>query len=455
MSYQLVITNRNYETLRQLLFTSDGAENAAFLLCGRSSHDRSLRLLAHTVVPVPLDAYGSRTVDQLEILPGFINHVVDLATVQHWSLVVVHSHPSSQKASFSASDDFGESQLMPVLGDLVPVPHATLLLTPQDWLGRQWSKGQIEPLDSFAVRGLVISTQNRVDSIHPQNTAFDRQLRFWGSAGQARVANLRVGIVGLGGTGSSVAEQLCRLGVQDFVLIDPDELDDTNRSRVYGAHAQDRAGVPKAAILTRHLESIAVQPVQVRTEVESVVVQSCVEELRDRDVVLCCTDNLLSRAVLNRFAYQYIVPMVDMGVRIDARNGRFAGAAGRVTLVGPDLACLRCSGHLDPNVLREELLATEERNKLLQEGYIQGVWEPQPAVISLNSTVASLAVTALLNLVNALYPPQLEQVYDVLSGTVFVAEVRRSPYCEVCSEHGLTGLGDQQPVSTFERVVPA
>ena len=46
---------------------------------------------------------------------------------------------------------------------------------------------------------------------------------------------LRVGVVGLGGTGSAVAQQLAHLGVTKYTLIDRDDIDVTNLNRLIGA----------------------------------------------------------------------------------------------------------------------------------------------------------------------------------------------------------------------------
>lgn len=49
---------------------------------------------------------------------------------------------------------------------------------------------------------------------------------------QQTLGALRVGIVGCGGTGSAVAEQLVRLGVPHLTLIDADTLTESNVTRV-------------------------------------------------------------------------------------------------------------------------------------------------------------------------------------------------------------------------------
>ena len=449
-SAHLVVLASIWDQLRQLLFTPDGLENAAICFCGRAGSGRGLTILAHSVLPVPTDAYLARTRNHLEIAPDVFNRAVDIAIRRESSLLLCHSHPFADSAHFSLSDAAGEDRMIPVLSDLINVPHGALLLTPNAWAGHVWAGRTPLPIARLAIRGSRVS----VNDPHPASPdpMAERQSLIWGQAGQTQIANVRVGIVGAGGTGSCVAEQLVRLGVRDFVLMDPDVLEDSNRSRTYGVSRQSRTGSRKIDILAAHLRRVSSQPAHVHLAPTSVVLQGATAALTDRDAVFCCTDNLLSRSVLNRFAHQYLVPVVDMGVRIDARLGRFQAAGGRVTLAGPGLACLRCSGHLDPDRLRAELLSPAERRALASEGYIQGEPTAQPAVISLNSTVASLAVTAFLNLLHRFYPPHPEQVYDVAGGSVFVARALHHPDCDVCAPGALTGIGDALPVSTLTEV---
>src|ERR1700682_4099730 len=68
---------------------------------------------------------------------------------------------------------------------------------------------------------------------------FERQVLFLGEEGHARIRAARVGIVGLGGLGSHVAQQLIYLGVGHLTLIDPDPVDATNLNRLVGATVED------------------------------------------------------------------------------------------------------------------------------------------------------------------------------------------------------------------------
>jgi hypothetical protein len=65
----------------------------------------------------------------------------------------------------------------------------------------------------------------------------------------------------------------------------------------------------------------------------------------------------------------------------------------------------------------------------------------QPAVISINSTMASLAVTMLLGAFTAVPVGARWQSYDALKGTVRLLSTSCAPDCGTCGPEGLTGKG--------------
>ena len=459
-SLSLALTEGMLGDLRAVILTADGAENFAVLLCAPATTAEGIRLLTRELVPTPATAYRERLDYHLEIAPAFLNMVVDRALVTGLHPVLVHSHPGSREAQYSTSDDFGERRLVPVMHQLLPGRHvASLLVTPYDIRGRTLHDGRFTPLTSVDVIGGRVEvfepppSRERASSEVPTDEAYDRQARAISAAGMRRIHRLRVAVVGAGGTGSAVLEQLARLGVRDITIVDPDVLEVSNLSRIWGSRPDDaKQGRPKVEVLAQHLRAIT-PGLTVRALRASVVRQSVLAELRDRDLVFGCTDNHWSRAVLNRFAHQYLVPLADMGVRLDARAGMVSAAAGQVTLAGPGLSCLRCSGLIDPERVRVESMPLDQRAALTREGYIAGADDPAPAVISLNTTVASMAVTAALSLFVNLTggSPPAGMRYDARTGTTFVVAPRRDALCDVCSrEAGVIALGDLQPVSAYE-----
>jgi molybdopterin-synthase adenylyltransferase len=183
--------------------------------------------------------------------------------------------------------------------------------------------------------------------------------------------------------------------------------------------------------------------VTVTSIAQSVLQVEVARRLRDVDAIFCCTDTHGSRAVLNQLAYQYYLPVFDAGVRIDSRDGIVTRVGGRAQLLAPGLGCLSCSGLLDFAQVRRDLQSDDER---AHDPYIVGHREPQPSVVSLNGTVASLAVTMFLATFVGFPGTARYQVYRLESGTVRAVAAPRDPACIVCSSCGVLGRGDLVPL---------
>lgn len=452
VNYTFSVAVTDWSSARAALFTDDGCENAGAFLCGIAKTEHGGRLLAREFIPVPADLYRARQPFHLEIAPQFYNDLITRCEKAGLHLVIVHSHPMHGDARYSASDDHGESRLLAILQVLLPQSVvASLVVTRDNVAGRRFLSGRFATLSGMRVVGSSITSTHFTKKAGDDavESRYDRQVRAFGEDGQRLLGALRVAVVGLGGTGSIVAEQLARIGVGHLVLIDYDQVDETNLTRILGARDRD-VGRPKVSTLRRHLSGIA------RGTVEEIYASALKQEtlmrLRDCDAVFSCVDNDRTRAVLNRFAYQYQMPVIDMGVRIDARGGYVSAAAGRVSVIGNDLTCLRCSHHLSSTRILAESLPVAERESLAKEGYVMGVEEAPPTVISLNTVVAGLGVTAFLNLFAKLTGgcQPADQMYDATSGSVFQVSTSHELGCDVCDPHvGLKALGDAQVVSAY------
>ena len=94
-----------------------------------------------------------------------------------------------------------------------------------------------------------------------------------------------------------------------------------------------------------------------------------------------------------------------------------------------------------------------ERSALRKEGYLIGIDEPAPAVVSINAVIGGLGATAGLNLIVNLTggPQPIDQIYDARSGSVFPVAPTHERGCDVCGEQeGVKGLGDFQIVSAYK-----
>lgn len=442
-SHMLVFTQEMFTRLHHDLLKEAPLETAAFLLAHPVKTPLGAwRLVAYEIIPVEPNEYTDRTPVSIELPPTKIASILQRARVERASIIQVHSHPFAEKVEPSWVDLQGEARLLPTFFRRVPdVPHARLILGPKT-LNAALFEAQTEeqPLSVYAVSANLETFTPENSKSQSDDSLFDRQIRAFGGDGQVKLKNMTVGIVGLGGTGSLVAQQLAHLGVGHFLLIDPDTIETTNLNRVVGARYDD-VGRPKVTVAATMLESINPKAKSLALQ-EDIRDTQTVRSLLDADFFFCCTDSHGSRAVLTQFAYQYLVPGIDMGVAIYISESSVSRISGRVQMLAPGLPCLICGNVLDAEMVRRDLLTDEARKA---DSYIIGVDAPQPAVISINSTVASLAVTMFLSAITGI--PATARHYQIRLEQGIIRPIGGTPQnnCPICSVRGVLFKGDAWP----------
>jgi molybdopterin/thiamine biosynthesis adenylyltransferase len=244
---------------------------------------------------------------------------------------------------------------------------------------------------------VVTSSRLRFIGCHGSvdESLFDRNVRVLGSAGQQILAGLHAGVVGYSGTGSPVFEQLVRLGVGTVTVIDCKPMSRSNLTRLHGSGIDD-INRPKVDIAKEYADRIGLGTT-VHAIDGSVLDRAVAETLRNCDVVFVCTDDQRSRNVLSRLSYRFLIPMFNVGVDVDVRDGQVLGVYGRLNVIGPGLPCLSCSGQVDGNRMYIESLPEEQRKALIREGYIKDLPGEAPAVVAYTTLIGSLAVVEFLN----------------------------------------------------------
>jgi hypothetical protein len=107
-------------------------------------------------------------------------------------------------------------------------------------------------------------------------------------------------------------------------------------------------------------------------------------------------------------------------------------------MLAPGLPCLVCAKWLDSKQIRLEMMTPVQRH---QDPYFIGHSVPHPAVISLNGTVASAAVTMFLSAV-AKFPSEARMlIYDAIRGSLRPTTMTPDPHCVVCSLSGALARG--------------
>jgi molybdopterin-synthase adenylyltransferase len=211
---------------------------------------------------------------------------------------------------------------------------------------------------------------------------FSRQ-SFLGPGAQAAFENCRVGILGLGGGGSHVVQQLAHIGFTNLVIFDPDVANDVNLNRLVGATEFDVCWhLPKVAIAARVVKAIRsdanVEVHQCRWQDEPLALRGC-------DIVFGCIDGFAERREAEACCRRFLIPFIDIGLDVHITEGEPPQMAGQVIASVPGGPCMTCLGFL-----------TEQR--LAQEAAQYGAAGPRPQVVWANGVLASSAVGIAINL---------------------------------------------------------
>ncbi len=402
-------------------------------------------LLARSLFPVPDEAYRARERDFLDIASSGYVPALKQAALDGAVAAFVHSHPGGLVQA-SHLDDGVDAELRLLFPARTGRDAYVSLIVGGDpdsptISGRLYrSHAAPESIERFRVVGPTIRLLTSESAVPAE--AFDRQIRAFGADGQQLFQRLRVGVVGLGGTGSAVAEQLIRLGVGELTLADDDQVSRSNLRRIHQSTMADvgEAKVAVAARLGAQLEPGS----RIRTICGRITDEQVARAFAGCDVIFGCTDDHAGRAVLSRLAYWYLVPVIDMGVVIDSAEGALRDIYLRLTNVGPGFPCLICRDVVDPIRMRNESLAPEERVARVAEGYAPELHEPDPSVVTYTTMVASLAVSELLSRLFALgqNPGQLLlRVSDHRLAPV-AGDPRVGHYCH---DSAYWGRGDEEP----------
>ena len=378
-------------------------ETACVLLARHVETPRgNVRLLARALHWVPDDAYRRRDATGLSIashgyVPALVAAEADRA-VPIW----LHTHPGNDSSPRpSMYDALVDKQLADLFrfraGSLLY--GALVLARPRGGLcftGHIESVNTRADIDRLWVTGpRLVLLHNWLHDTTPPSEQFDRNIRAFGGDIQRVLGNLRVAVVGCGGTGSAVVEQLVRLGVRHLQLFDPDTLTVGNVTRVYGSYLTS-VGTPKVDVSAAHMRTIA-PDADVITAQAPITLESTAKLLLDADIVFGCTDDNAGRLVLSRIASYLLTPVIDCGVLLSSGpGGQLIGIDGRVTVLAPGAACLVCRDRIDLQRAAAEMLNPSEYRRLAAEGYAPALSDLEPAVVAFTTQIASAAVCELL-----------------------------------------------------------
>lgn len=455
-----------WEAMRAHILQSDNDEHGGALLCGISTTNSGIRLLGARFLRAEDGVdYVPGTRGYRELTAAFIRKTISQARDEGLVCLLVHGHGDGYSVSFSETDIASHERGYPALLDISGQTVGALVLASEAIAGDIWhkdgSRAELEVAVIIGANILRLTPSPRAGlAVRPED---DRQAKLFGEVGQQLLRTARIGIVGAGGAGMLAVEMLSRLGVGELVVIDPEKVELSNLTRLPGAHPSDACRILTkpdrpdwiqrfGSRLSRHkvhvarrLARQAGQGTRVEAYPTDVRESPAVTALLDCDYIVLAADSATARHLINIISHQYLIPMIQVGVKIPIDK---AGAVGDVFTavrpVTPDGGCLRCAGLIDASRLARELLPDPLQRKLADYGTGQSA----PSVITLNGMSVSEALT------------HVTFALTGLNTTCGAAHIRNHPRrvhkavgvpsqydcCPVCSGNGITALGDLRPL---------
>jgi molybdopterin/thiamine biosynthesis adenylyltransferase len=465
-----------FDRLYSHLFPGDSDEHGAVIAAGIASTSRGTRLLAREVF-LARDGrdYVPGTRGYRALSARFVAEVSDYCARENLAYLAVHNHGGQDSVGFSQDDIASHGRGYPALLDITKGgPVGGIVLAQNAAAGDIWTR------EGRCVLSHVTVVGHRIQSLYPEpisrpsfaDPIYDRHARLFGNVGQARLAELKIGIIGLGGGGSLINEWLARLGIGHIVAVDFDKVELSNLPRIVGATERDAA-----ALLARHhaswvrqlgkrlarykvhvAERVARQAqasIRYDAIVGSILDQATAMLLGDLDFLFLATDSIQSRLVFNALVHQYLIPGAQIGAKVRTVGGQIGDvmAVTRPVLPFPGGGCLDCNGLIPPARLQEEALSERERRA---QRYVDDDSVAEPSVITLNALSAAPAVNDLMMMFTGLYDDDVRLDHTmnfVRERQVRTVEPRADELCLDCgcSHKSRRARGDRARLPCRER----
>lgn len=419
---------------------------------------RTTALISELVLPEE----GERTLHGgASFQPNFLSRALRLACEQNAGLAFLHSHPVPGWQGMSSADVKAERDRIGGPARATGLPLVGLTLgTDESWSARFWNWEGGEFKRTWCPKVRVVGRRLRLtwnDELVPpprRRAVLRRTTDTWGPARQADLARLRIGVVGLGSVGCIVAETLARIGVENIVLVDADQVKCHNLDRLLYA-GEDDIGRLKVELAAENLRGSATAAnFTVESHAGWLQQRDCYRAALDCDVLYSCTDRPLPKDLVNHIAYAHCIPIVFGGVFVDTKRDSTLGqATWSVVRAGPERRCLRCDGQYTTSDV-----AMERDGSLDDPNYIARLTGGRPTnqnVFPFSANLASLMTLEMIRMVvgDAWWPQNAGKLdYSFVPNVLRTEDRRCREYCEVANR---TALGDQVAYPFLEAAAPS
>jgi len=372
-----------------------------------------------------------------------LDRVHNGAVTGGYGLIEFHNHRIGPPG-FSPTDEAGLDPMADYVTGLCPDrPYGAAVVAQGRVHAEHWTRTELGMRRGQFRSVVVIGNQLRMlNATTDHNERLDRQADLLGETGAATLAELRVAVVGAGGTGSHAALALAYLGVRELLVLDDDHVELTNLNRLVTASHAD-VGAPKNLVTRRRTREI--DPNLSVHALPGLTPDGEHPELHDVDLIFGCVDHDGPRDRLNQIAVVTATPLIDIATGIDVSTTPLT-AGGRVVLVSPGGPCLQCLGELDSSEVGR--WTKEPAQQAIDRAHGYGARGGVPSVVHLNGLAVYAAIAELVAWISGQRPPAQYLDIDV-SGHLTATNTpsgsrvaprrpaRRAAHCFACAEREL------------------
>jgi molybdopterin-synthase adenylyltransferase len=399
----LQIPPQMWQQIRQAMLAhrTHNEETIGFLFCDRDrvSPERTRYLPKAWVVPTR-DCYELQSSSGLVLEQEFHQYLLDnFLRDRQLDVVHIHTHSGTDFPDFSAVDDRAESKYAKFLSHRSDDSSRLISGVFDESLERGqfriWNRKGTDFRSIICNRSWL-----EIDEIElsesPLDPSFARQQVF-GTGCQQKLNQLTVALVGCGGIGAIFAETLGRLGVKNWILVDPDRLETSNLNRMPAATpTMVEDGWYKVHYVKHLLDRIYPTGANITAIPDAI---SSTTSIATADLIIVATDNHASRQIVQEIALKSIRPLVCLGTHIEVKSDGMPRMYARVTV--PPLGggwCLMCGNIINLHRAALESAPTEIDRLVANAGYLDGI--DDPAVLWLNNICASTGVGVIHGIVS-------------------------------------------------------
>ena len=462
IKYSITLQEEHYDLIKKHLIREDKKERIGYIICGRShitnnpwTGSSEERFLSRDIILISDEEITEFNSSHVTWSTSSFIQALKKAELDNSIVALIHNHPDGY-TQFSGVDDENEPDFFKLAFNRNGengLYLSIIILSNGNLLGRVWTPELKKyPLDIIRVFGNSFKAYYIENFKSKTPEYFHRQELAFGKEFYKKMNRLKIAIVGCGATGSAVAVLLTRLGVGNLLLIDKDEIHATNLNRLYCANKSD-IGKEKVEVICKAIQNMGLDTnvISINDWVEN---QKCQDALKSCDIIFGCTDDHQGRLFLNRFAYFYLIPIIDLGLMIkvsETEPPEIQALDGRMTVVYPTNTCLICKGIINIERARAEGLKRmnpDEYEHQKKEAYVIGEGEPNPAVVTFTTEVATIAVNEMIHRIQGFRGTngqdserrrQFHRNIDIIS----IDKSRDG--CPICNKKQYWGRGDIEP----------